>query len=272
MVQTFIGHGGIEKNKFGGGLRITALTVLLCSGLVGCTTAQSNNPEEIADPFQQWNRTVFAFNDVADQAIMRPVAKGYRAAVPKPARNGLRNFLRNLKSPVSFVNEVLQGDLQGAGNVLTRTTVNTFVGAGGLFDVAAAEGIPYQPEDFGQTLAVWGVDHGPYLVLPLLGPSSARDGTGLLVDMVFDPLNWYFYNVRPENEGWKYARFAAEGIVKREDLLDALDDLRRNSFDYYTAMRSAYAQRRDAEVQDKVGGGGGYSSVASIPDYDSGEE
>lgn len=268
VAPTFIGHRVLETNKAGGGLRIAALTLLLCSGLAGCSTTAQRNGEDISDPFEGVNRAVFAFNDVADQAILRPVAKGYRAAVPKPARNGLRNFLRNLRSPVTLVNEVLQGDMQGAGDTLTRTAVNTFVGVGGLFDVAAAGGYPYQPEDFGQTLAVWGVDHGPYLVLPLMGPSSARDGTGLLVDMFFDPLNWYFYNVRPENEGWKYARLAAEGIVKREELLEALDDLRRNSFDYYTAMRSAYAQHRDADVHDRLGRGGGSGVVAAIPDYD----
>lgn len=258
-----------EKNFCSGRMRLAVLTLALCTGLAGCTSVPQDDAE-IADPFQGFNRAVFAFNDVADQAFMRPVAKGYRAVVPQPARSGLRNFLRNLKSPVSLANEVLQGDLQGAGNVLTRAAVNTFVGAGGLFDVAGAEGYPYEPEDFGQTLAVWGVGHGPYLVLPILGPSSARDGTGLVVDMFFDPLNWYFHNVKPHNEGWQYGRKAAEGLVKREELLEALDDLRRNSFDYYTAMRSAYAQRRAAEVSDMGRDSGG--AVASIPDYSAGEE
>lgn len=250
------------------GFRILALTAFLCTGLVGCSTVPSHPTDDIADPFQGFNKAVFAFNDAADQALIRPIAKGYRAVVPRPARNGLRNFLRNLRAPVNLANEILQGDFRGAGDVLTRTAVNTLIGLGGTIDVAAMEGIPYQQEDFGQTLAVWGVDHGPYLVLPVLGPSSMRDGTGLAVDMALDPLNWYFYNVRPEDEGWRYARFAAEGIVKREELLDALDDLRRNSFDYYAALRSAYVQRRDSMVRDE--GGVGYST--SIPDYANGEE
>lgn len=249
--------------------RLLGLSVLLCAGLTGCATTEAT--DEIADPFQGFNRAVFAFNDAADQVILRPVAKGYHEVVPRPARSGLRNFLRNLKSPVYLANEVLQGDMKGAGNVLTRATVNTFVGVGGLFDVAGAEGYKHDPEDFGQTLGTWGVGHGAYLVLPILGPSSLRDGTGLVVDMFLDPLNWYFYNVRPENEGWQYARFAAEGIVKREELLDALDDLRKNSFDYYSAMRSAYVQRRATEVSD---GGGRSAKTASvdIPDYAAGEE
>lgn len=261
----------ISKAFLSSNLRMVALTTVLCASLTGCSTAQ-NSAEDISDPLEGLNRGIFAFNDVADQALLRPAAKGYRAVVPQPARNGLRNFLRNLKSPVNLANEVLQGDLDGAGNVLTRATINTFVGVGGLFDVAGAEGYEYESEDFGQTLGVWGVDHGPYLVLPLMGPSSVRDGTGLVVDMFFDPLNWYFYNIRPEKEGWKYGRMAAEGLVKREALLEALDDLRRNSFDYYAAMRSAYAQRRTAEIGDRQSGAGSSRAVASIPDYDSGEE
>jgi phospholipid-binding lipoprotein MlaA len=250
--------------SFHKGFRVAALTAFLCTGLAGCSTTQ--NQGEIADPFQGFNKVVFKFNDVADQAVMRPIASGYRTVVPQPARTGLKNFLRNLRAPVNFTNEVLQGDLSGAGTVLTRTTVNTLIGVGGLVDVAAMEGIPYEQEDFGQTLAVWGVDHGAYLVLPLMGPSSLRDGTGLMVDHVFDPLNWYFYNVRPTNEGWAFGRVAAEGLVKREELLDVLDDLRRNSFDYYAAMRSAYVQRRDAMVRDSDTGG---NAAMAIPDYGS---
>jgi phospholipid-binding lipoprotein MlaA len=252
----------MTRVSMGKGFRVLALTAFLCTGLAGCTTTQEQG--EIADPFYGFNKAVFAFNDVADQAVMRPIAKGYRAAVPKPARTGLKNFLRNLRAPVNLANEVLQGDMRGAGNVLTRTTVNTLIGVGGIVDVAAMEGYPYDQEDFGQTLAVWGVDHGPYLVLPLLGPSSMRDGSGLLVDHFLDPLNWYFYNVRPSNEGWAYGRLVADGLVKREELLDVLDDLRRNSFDYYAAMRSAYVQRRDAMVRDVSVAG---ASAASIPDY-----
>jgi phospholipid-binding lipoprotein MlaA len=255
----------MKRVSFPKGFRVAALTAFLCTGLVGCTTT-TQSQGEIADPFQGFNKVVFKFNDAADQAVMRPIASGYRTVVPQPARTGLKNFLRNLRAPVNFTNEVLQGDLTGAGTVLTRTTVNTLIGVGGLVDVAAMEGIPYEHEDFGQTLAVWGVDHGAYLVLPLMGPSSMRDGTGLLVDNVFDPLNWYFYNVRPSNEGWAIGRFAAEGLVKREELLDVLDDLRRNSFDYYAAMRSAYVQRRDAMVRDSDTVG---NTSMAIPDYGS---
>lgn len=246
--------------KFGKDFRVLALAAVLCAGLAGCASNNVADDSEIADPLYGLNKAVFTFNDVADQAVIRPIAKGYRAAVPQPARKGATNFFRNLRTPVNLANELLQGDLEGAGTVLTRTTVNTFVGVGGLVDVAAMEGIPYKQEDFGQTLGVWGVGHGPYLVLPILGPSSFRDGTGLLVDMAFDPLNWYFHNVSPSKEGWRYGRLAAEGLVKREELLDVLDDLRRNSFDYYTAMRSAYVQRRAAQVRNS-------DTAGAIPNY-----
>jgi phospholipid-binding lipoprotein MlaA len=238
-------------------LRLVALSALLCSGLAACSTTQYSS--EIDDPMEGFNRAVFAFNDAFDQALIRPIAVGYRTVVPRPARTGLRNFTRNLRAPVNFANELMQGDIDGAGRVFTRTAVNTFIGLGGLIDVAAMEGIPYDQEDFGQTLAVWGLGHGPYVVLPVLGPSSVRDASGIGVDMLLDPMNWYFYNVRPKNEGWRYARAAAEGVVKREELLDALDDLRRNSFDYYAAMRSAYVQRRQAMVRD--------GNSEAIPDY-----
>ena len=245
-------------------LKTLALAVLLSLPLAACsTTAGTYSSEEIDDPFQGFNKAVFAFNDGADTVLLRPVAMGYRQVVPEPVRTGLRNFLRNLRAPVNFTNEVLQGDFQGAGNVFTRTAVNTLIGLGGVVDVAAMEGLPYEQEDFGQTLAVWGVGHGPYMVLPILGPSSMRDGAGLLVDGLMDPLSWYLRNT--DQEEWMYARMGAEGLVKREELLDVLDDLRRNSFDYYAAMRSAYVQRRSAMVRD-VGGVNAAASEA-IPDY-----
>jgi phospholipid-binding lipoprotein MlaA len=239
----------MTQNMFQKGFQILAMIAVLTAGTAGFAGAQS--AEDISDPFMGFNRAVFAFNDAADQALLRPIAKGYHAVVPRPARNGIRNFLRNLRAPVNLANELLQGNLTGAGTVLTRTAINTLIGVGGIVDVAGDEGIPYNQEDFGQTLGVWGVGHGPYMIIPLLGPSSARDGTGLLVDGLMDPLNWYLHNT--DQEGWIYARLAVTGLVRREELLDALDDLRRNSFDYYTAMRSAYVQSRQAEVLNQNG-------------------
>ena len=161
------------------------LAVALCSFLGACATTHQPAPyneAEINDPLESMNRATFAVNDALDTVIMEPVARGYRAVAPEPARKGVRNFLRNLRSPVNIANQLLQGDLEGAGNDLTRFAVNSLVGVGGLFDVAGSEGYEYEREDFGQTLGKWGVDSGPYLVLPLLGPSSFRDATGLAID------------------------------------------------------------------------------------------
>lgn len=243
------------------------MAVVASVGLSGCSTAQIKGstvePGAIHDPLESINRGTFAVNDALDRGVARPVAKGYRAVVPSGIRIGLRNFLIHLRSPLTLANEVLQGDMDGAGRVVFRTVVNTFAGFGGIVDVASWEGIDHEPEDFGQTLAVWGVDHGPYLVLPLMGPSSFRDATGIAVDTLADPLRLYLYNTNQEE--WHYARVAAKAIDRREALLEALDDLRRNSFDYYAAMRSAYYQRREALVNDEDPDA---MIAPEIPDYD----
>ena len=218
---------------------------------------------EISDPFEGTNRAVFAFNDAINDAVFHPVLKGYRYVTPEFARDGVDNFLTNLKSPVILANELLQGDLDGAGHVLLRATVNTLVGLGGLFDVAGYEGYKHVPEDFGQTLAVWGLDHGPYLVLPVLGPSSTRDYVGYLVDAFADPLRWYLFNI--DEEHIYYTKVGAEYLNLRNELMDLLEDLEKSSIDYYAATRSIYYQRRAALVRDEDENTG---DVFAIPDYD----
>ena len=234
------------------GKNISSFVLTLGAGLMlaACsTTSEGGDAGQISDPFEGTNRAVFAFNNAVDDAIIHPVVKGYRTVVPKPGRTGLRNFLRNLKSPVTFTNQVLQGDVKGAGDVAVRTTVNTLLGFGGLIDIAGHEGIEYEQEDFGQTLGVWGVGHGPYIVVPFLGPSSLRDYSGYFVDMLADPLRWYLHNI--DEEGWYYAKLGADYLDLRESLIDVLKDLESSSIDYYAAVRSTYAQRRDALVRDQ---------------------
>jgi phospholipid-binding lipoprotein MlaA len=245
-------------------MAVTALSVSGCS-TTGNHAYGVNG--EIHDPLEKVNRATFAFNDTLDQVILEPVTRGYKAVTPDFVREGLHNFLINLKSPITFANQLLQGDLEGAGNVLLRTTVNTFTGFGGLMDVAANEGIEYEPEDFGQTLAVWGVGHGPYLVLPIMGPSSFRDATGIVVDTIADPLRLYLFNTNQED--WYYARVVAASLDKRESLLDALDDLRKNSLDYYASIRSAYYQKRQTMINDESPDA---MNGPDIPDYDEEDE
>jgi phospholipid-binding lipoprotein MlaA len=255
-----------QTRNFGGKLRMMAMIVACGLTLGACATgSQQSNYDGVGieDPMEDLNRQVFAFNTAVDNIALKPVARGYRAIVPQPIRTGVRNFLNNLRSPIVFANQILQGDPDGAGNALTRAAINTTVGIGGLVDVAAHAGYKDEPEDFGQTLAVWGVPHGPYMVIPLLGPSSLRDGTGMLVDSFADPVRLYLFNT--DREGWHYARIGMTVLDKREELLDALEDLEKNSFDYYAAMRSAYVQRRDAQVRDV---GGRNPVAAAIPDYE----
>lgn len=260
-LDTGLYHSSKKRNKSKAGMMLVALSAVSLM-LAGCSSSRVYD-DGVYDPMEGMNRTTFKINNAMDSVIAEPIAKGYRAAVPTPARKGVSNFLQNLKSPVNFANQLLQGDVEGAGNVLFRTTVNTLIGVGGLFDVAGAEGYKHEDEDFGQTLAVWGVGHGPYLVLPFFGPSSLRDATGMFVDSYADPLRLYLFNTDQEN--WHYARVAAESISRREELLDVLADLEMNSIDYYAALRSAYYQRREAMVNDQDGS---YNAGPSIPYYD----
>jgi len=210
------------------------------------------------DPLEGYNRIMFKVDDALDQAVIQPVATGYRAVVPHPARMGVRNFLHNLHTPVNAANNLLQGNIRGVATDLSRFAMNTTIGLGGLIDVAKDTGLSYQRADFGQTLGVWGVGHGPYLVLPILGPSSFRDTTGLLVDGYADPFRFYLYNIHQQD--LDYARDGLNGLDQREGLLDAINDLRKHSFDYYAATRSAYLQARDAMINSR-------RPATSIPDY-----
>lgn len=225
-------------------LKKLILTAVMASSvaLSGCAAPTAD------DPLAPMNRAIFKFNDAVDTAVMEPVAKGYRAAVPQPARTGVRNFLKNLKSPTVIANEVLQGDMKGAGDATTRMVVNTLLGVGGLVDVAGMNGLNASEEDFGQTLGKWGVPAGAYVVLPFLGPSNVRDTVGLAVDTTTDPLNIWLNNT--DRDGWMIARIGATAVDKREELLTVLSDLKKNSVDYYAAMKSAYGQRRDALIRD----------------------
>ncbi len=248
------------------------LIICMCFALTACSTTPSQDTDgyndigAVYDPLEEYNRKAFAVNDALDKALAEPIARGYRAVVPKPARNSLSNFLQNLRSPVNAANQLLQGDIEGMATDIARAVVNSIAGIGGLFDVAEYIGLEYEREDFGQTLAVWGVGHGPYIIVPLFGPSSLRDGTGILVDSYADPLRLYLHNT--DQDEWYYARFAATAVTKREALLDVLDDLEKSSFDYYAALRSSYMQWREALVNDQDPD---MTAGPAIPDYDDDE-
>jgi phospholipid-binding lipoprotein MlaA len=221
--------------------------------------------EAVYDPIEPVNRGILSFNNAVDTVILDPAVVGYRAVTPKPVRTGIRNFVRHLESPLYFANNLLQGDLNGAGVTLQRAIINTFVGFGGVWDVAGENGIKEQPEDFGQTLAVWGVGEGPYLVLPILGPSNLRDTGGMIVDGYADPLNRYAMNTDKEEIIW--TRAVVKGFVAKDAVYDAQKDMKANSADYYAALRSASRQYRNAAINDNGSSASDTSGNAPLPDY-----
>lgn len=204
--------------------------------------------EQTNDPLEPMNRAVFGFNQAVDRALLKPLAQGYRAAVPAFGRERVRDFLNNLRSPLVLANDMLQGDADRAMQTLMRFAFNTSFGIGGLFDVASPGGIPYHDEDFGQTFAVWGVGEGPYLVLPIIGPSNPRDTTGLVIEWLSDPFTNYMDNTGRDWAAW--TRTGIAGIDKRESLLDTLDEVERTSLDYYSSIRALYRQRRDTDIKN----------------------
>jgi phospholipid-binding lipoprotein MlaA len=236
----------------------TAATVVATLLLAGCATPPADGDaearadwEQVNDPLEPANRAVFEFNQAIDRALFKPAAKGYRAAVPQFGRDRIHDFLANLRSPVIFVNDLLQGQPDRAAQTFFRAAMNTGIGLLGLLDVATEAGIPYHDEDFGQTFAVWGVGEGPYLMLPVLGPSNPRDLTGYVAEWVADPVN---YRLDAVGYAWgSYARAGTSGLDKRERLLDPLDEVERSSLDYYASIRALYRQRRNAEIKNGQG-------------------
>lgn len=211
------------------------------------------------DPIEPVNRAVFMFNDMLDQVLIGPIASVYNALVPSFVRDGVQNVTRNLRAPISAANSLLQGDVKQAGVTTARFVLNSTVGLGGVFDVAKGQGLRHRGEDFGQTLGAWGVKPGAYVVLPILGPTSLRDGLGIAADSQADPLRiWSF---KTGHDWIYYTRNGLEALDARARIDRGIRDLRRNSLDYYAAVRSAYAQKRASEIRNED------ASAPRIPDY-----
>ena len=233
---------------------VWAATLLGLTLLAGCATPPSNDPEaleaykEANDPLEPMNRYFFELNYAADELLLKPLAGWYYVALPNFAQDGVRNVLRNVHSPVVLANDLFQGETDRAGVTVSRFLVNSTMGLGGLFDIAARMGLDYHDEDFGQTLAVHGVGEGPYLMLPLLGPSNPRDATGRVVDMLFDPLTYIGVFGGVDNIGLGAA--VVEGLDTRARNLKTLDEIRKGSLDYYATIRSLYRQHRNDEINN----------------------
>lgn len=219
---------------------LLALTAMLL--LMGCATTRA--ADEVADPLEEVNRAIYDFNEAADEVVLEPVATAYQNNVPQAVRTGVSNFFSNLSYPIVIVNNVLQGKVPQAVNDTGRFVINSTVGVLGIFDVASALDLEANDEDFGQTLGVWGVGDGIYLVLPLFGPSTLRDTVGLGVDYNLDILN-YVSDV-PTRNGLR----AVKAVDVREGLLRAGRILDEAALDPYSFVREAYLQRRINLIYD----------------------
>lgn len=203
----------------------------------------------IYDPIEPFNRAVFQFNRFVDFILLKPVATIYTTITPDFAQRGVTNFLSNLSEPVTLLNTALQGDWDGFGTTFKRLYINTVYGLGGLFDVGQTMGFQKVNADFGQTMGKWGAGHGFYLVLPVIGPSSLRDGSGRVVDAFTDPYNIVFMD--SETEWPIYARAGMVAVDARARFGDEFDRTMKTAVDPYVTFRSIYAQRRAYVVQDK---------------------
>jgi phospholipid-binding lipoprotein MlaA len=226
--------------------------VLTAGVLCGCATPPSDPAERATfihnnDPLEPLNRKTFALNLFLDHALFRPVAKAYDAAMPDDARHAIHHALDNLKEPTLFFDNLLQGEFKRAEITLGRFIVNSTVGFGGLVDVMALSGVERQPADFGQTLYVWGFPSGPYLILPVVGPSNPRDAIGNAIDSYADP-TMILVNESDVTEVTTW-RLVVGGLDERADALEILDDLEKNSVDFYAQLRSLAQQHRDAELR-----------------------
>jgi len=220
------------------------LGLLLLLVLIGGCTSVPDEYADPRDPLESYNRAMYKFNRVVDDAIMKPVAKGYKAIMPEPVDHGITNFFNNLADVTSAVNNLFQFKLARAGSDLRRLTVNTAIGVLGIFDVATNMGLPSYKEDFGQTFGYWGDDSSPYLVLPFLGPSTIRDTIGLGGDIAANPL--FHIDNRPVTLGLT----AVDITDTRADLLTAGDILEEAAIDPYAFTRDAYLQHRRNKIFD----------------------
>jgi len=223
-----------ERGRWGSLVAVASMLVLLS----GC----ASNPADPGDPLEGVNRDFDAINMHLDANILEPVASAYVEYIPGQMRQGVTNFFDNLGTPNDVLNSALQGDWENTVEASVSFFINTTAGMGGIFDIPGSFGDQPSKEDFGQTLAAWGVGEGPYLVLPLVGPSNARDTVALGVDILTDPLTYLLSPV------WSYARSGSRTVQVRGDNQEQFEGLRRTSIDFYAAVRSLYRQDRNNDI------------------------
>lgn len=242
----------------------------LAMGLGACASTQTTETGMVHDPYEGFNRQMFAFNNEVDKYALGPAANVYETVTPEFARDRVGDFLHNLKSPVIFINDVLQGEGDRAGDTFARFLVNSTIGVAGLWDVAGYNGIERHGEDFGQTLAVWGVDSGPYLVLPLMGPTTPRDLFGGGIDRAMDPLTWTEFANNPDlDDHIAIGRGVLGGLNARVALDEQIDQLNAQP-EPYIALRRIYSSQRQAEIRNgRINEAEAYDD---LPDFDEFEE
>jgi len=229
--------------------RNAAIVFTVILSLLICVTPQSSyaykgDDARVCDPLESVNRVVYSFNSFIDKILIKPIAKAYKKVVPEIGRKGISNLLTNLTEPVTFANSILQGDAEHSFTTFWRFTINSTIGVGGLFDVAKHGGLEHRSEDFGQTLGKYGIGNGPYLMLPIVGPSNVRDLFGSVGDSFMDP-----YNYVVDAHGIA-GRNLLEGLDTRVELLSIIDDVEDTSLDPYATFRSLYTQKRKDEINN----------------------
>jgi phospholipid-binding lipoprotein MlaA len=220
-----------------------ALGMVFALSASACVTLPPNSQRVPQDPWESWNRGVYKVNDKLDRAVAKPVARTYVRFVPHPIRTGVNNFFANLRTTTVMINDALQGKFLAAGNDLGRFLLNSTLGVGGLLDPASSAGLAKNDEDFGQTLGHWGVHPGPFLELPVLGPSDMRDAPSKVVDAYTNPLEYVHI------DAVKYGLYVVSLIDDRAGLL-SLDETLKNVYDPYAFIRDAYLQRRAYLISD----------------------
>jgi phospholipid-binding lipoprotein MlaA len=222
---------------------ILALVLALSGGM-----ARAAAPDDVNDPLEPMNRVFFNFDMFLDRILLKPAAEVYVAVIPAPGRHAVRHVLDNMNEPIVFANNMLQGQFHRADVTVGRFLLNSTFGLAGIFDWASQSGLPKQNGDFGQTLYVWGFGSGPYLFLPLLGPTNPRDAVGYGVDSSADPVGYAFFAAGGLR--WVgFTRFGVDIVDARSQQLDTLDELQKNAIDFYAEIRSLSRQRRAIELR-----------------------
>lgn len=249
----------------------TAIGAALASlALSACATAPAPEAGEMADPYEAFNRKVFAFNNDVDKYAISPAATAYKTVTPEFARDRVTDFLRNLNAPVILANDILQAEPARAGTTFARFGINSTVGILGLWDAADHFGLERHTEDFGQTLATWGIDSGPFLILPILGPGSPRDFVGDGVDMAFNPLNYVQINNDEDTNTAVRAGLGIVGVLNTRVRLDDEIDTLNSQPEPYIALRRLYSSQRQTAIDN--GKLDEATEYEDLPDFDEFEE